>query len=135
MFALLDGSVVFSSYRDPGLASTLAVIDQSPKFLKSLKLTQKQLDPYIISILGSYDAPVTLFELAVADDLRYMSGKTVLQERTLLQSIADTDPTDLKAFIELIEKGLKSASTVVTGSETEIQKNKDIFKTIKKSVD
>lgn len=135
MFATIDGSVVFSSYRDPGLASTLAVIDQSPKFLKNLKLTQKQLDPYIISILGSYDTPVTLFELASADDLRYLSGRTVSQEEALLKSIAGTDPSDLKAFVELIETGLKSASTVVTGSEAEIQKNKDIFKTIKKSVD
>ncbi len=135
MFASKNGNVVFSSYRDPGLATTVTAIDKSVDFLKTLNLSQEQLNPYIISVLGGFDAPVTVFDLAGADDSRYLSGTTLAAEEALMKSIAETKPADLKAFIDLIETGLKSASVIVTGSDAEIQKNKGLFDSVKKSVE
>lgn len=135
MFVSLSGNVVFSSYRDPGMADTLATIDNSIAYLKSLKLTQADIEPYIISVLGSFDAPTSVFDLGMADDHRILGGRTAAQDEALMKSIANTKPEDLQAFIKLLEDGLKQASVVVTGSESEINKNKKMLEEIKDSLE
>lgn len=135
MFASKNGNVVFSSYRDPGLAKTLEAIDQAPAYLKKLNLTQADINPYIIAALGSFDAPMSIFEIASSDDYRLLGGKTVAQEEALMKAIMATTPADLKAFIQMIESGLKKGTVVVTGSEAELQKNKKLLETIKNSVE
>ncbi len=135
MFVSPTGNVVFSSYRDPGLATTLATIDQSIAYLKSLKLTQADIDPYIISVLGAFDAPTSVFDQASADDYRVLGGRTVAQDEALMKAIAETTPEDLQDFIKLLEDGLKQASVVVTGSESELQKNKKLLEEIKNSLE
>lgn len=135
MFASLSGNVVFSSYRDPGMANTLTTIDDSIAYLKNLKLTQEDIEPYIISVLGSFDAPTSVFDLGAADDHRILGGRTRAQDEALMKSIAETTPEDLQAFIKLLEDGLKNASVVVTGSEAEINKNKQFLDEINNSLE
>ena len=46
--------------------------------------------------------------------------------------MTETPPADLKAFIAKLESGMKASSTVVVGSEAEIEKVKSLFDSVRK---
>ncbi|KPV49722.1 peptidase M16, partial [Kouleothrix aurantiaca] len=56
VFDQRSGGFTFLSYRDPNLAATLDVYDQTSTFLRELKLTQSELERSIIGTIGDVDS-------------------------------------------------------------------------------
>ena len=131
MTASLDGRVRFISYRDPNLKESLNVIQKVVSYLKSYKPTQDEINNAIISVAGRLDQGADLFdEIAREDNKKLTKSDDSIIEKLKVEMLA-TKTDNLAAFIKKMEKGLKSSSLVVAGSENKIKENKKLFETIK----
>lgn len=128
----MSGDMIFSSYRDPGLEASVKAMDNALPWLKSQTFNQEQIDAVIISLLGQLTQPE--HPMSVADRLgkQYMAGVTEAEKEKFYTEILNTTPSDVTAFISKLERGMEKASLVVTGSESEINKSKDLFDKIRK---
>ena len=124
------GNVVFYTSEDPELKKSLATIDASVDYLKSLKLTQADLDPFIIKLIGSLDQPESVFDQEGRNIKAVLTGYDKADQEKIINEVLNTTPEDLKDFIAMLEMGLKNGTTVVTGSESKIKADKDAFDVI-----
>lgn len=126
-----SGSIFFSSYRDPGIVQSLKSMDDVTTWLKTLKLTQKDLDPIIVSIVGQLNQPENLLIKVDTDLQDTIAGKSKAEKDRLVEEVLKTKPEDLNTFIALLEKGLGQSSTVVVGPEKQIQEQSSLFDKIR----
>ncbi len=124
------GNVVFYTSEDPEIKKSLATIDASVDYLKALKLTQADLDPYIIKLIGSLDQPESVFDQEGRNMKNVLSGYSKADQERIIDEVLKTTPEDLNNFIAMIEQGLKNSTTVVAGSESKIKADKDAFDVI-----
>lgn len=124
------GNVVFYTSEDPEIKKSLATIDASVDYLKSLKLTQADLDPYIIKLVGSLDQPESIFDQESRNMKNVLTGYSKADQERIINEVLKTTPEDLKNFIAMLEQGLKNSTTVVAGSESKINADKDAFDVI-----
>lgn len=128
----MQGDMIFSSYRDPSIEATLKAMDGAVDWIKNQKIAQEDLDPIIISLIGSLNQPENAFSRADTQTLSYIKNTPVAQTEAFYKALLNTTPQDLTAFIEKLEKGMKNASIVVTGSESQINSDKEVFEKIRK---
>lgn len=128
----LDGNMIFSSYRDPSIEPTLKAMDGAVDWLKKQNLTQKQIDAIIIGLIGQMEQPENPFSNADRLARNYMSNASSAEKQRIYQEMTETTPADLMAFIAKLESGMKASSTVVVGSEAEIEKVKSLFDSVRK---
>lgn len=122
-----NGDVVFSTYRDPNLKESVEAIRQVAAYLKTMKLTQAELDNAIIAVAGRMGQESDVFEKTYLDDLHTYINYSDADKEKLIKEILSTRVDDLPAFIAKMEKGLGSSSLVVAGSEVKINENKQLF--------
>ncbi len=93
-------------------------------------MDQKMLDNFIISTIGSVDYPTNPATKGVLSDMDYIRGRSqadIQKERT---EILSTTPEDIKAFADLLTKLMNADYYSVSGSEEQINKNRELFKKI-----
>ena len=95
-------------------------------------MTQKQIDAIIIGLIGQMEQPENPFSNADRLARNYMSNASSAEKQRIYQEMTETTPADLKAFIAKLESGMKASSTVVVGSEAEIEKVKSLFDSVRK---
>jgi len=54
-----NGFMVFSSYRDPNLAETLDVLDETADYVRTFDVSDREMDKFIIGTMSGVDAPMT----------------------------------------------------------------------------
>ncbi len=131
-FAQFDrsGNVVFGSYRDPNLAETLKVYDETVDYLNNFtteNVSQREMTKYIIGTMSSMDTPLTpqmKGERADAAYIRNISQQNLQQER---DEILATNQQDIKKLAELVEAVMKANYLCVLGGEQKIKANKELF--------
>lgn len=129
--ATSNGNMYFSSYRDPGILPSLQSMDSAGDWLKNLKLTQSDLDPIIVSIVGQLNQPSNVLVQVDTDLQDSIAGKTTAQKEKIIEEVLKTTPKDLEDFIALLEKGMSQSKTIVVGPEKQIQEQASIFETIR----
>lgn len=126
------GKVYFGSYRDPNLSNTLTTFNGIPEYLEKLELNDEELTGHIISTIAGYDTPLTPEQkgsAALDNYLRNITKDDLQRERN---EIINTKLADLKASKKMIKEILEKNSYSIYGNEQEIEKNKNLFNTIKK---
>lgn len=118
------------SYRDPKVKETYDIFKALPEFLKNTKITQEELDRYIISIYGQSTVPTGELSGATTQMINYLQGKTVDDTLKMLKEIKSTTVQDVKDMGLLMEQFMKNASISTVGSEKMIKENTGILKSI-----
>lgn len=131
LWILKDGSVIFTTYRDPNLKESIDTIKDIIPYLKNYKPTEQDIKNAIISVIANMEKEEDLFEKTFLEDSKKLSNFDFEAEAKLKAEILSTTAADLDQFIAKLEKGLENPSIVIAGSEKQIQNNSPIFQTIK----
>lgn len=122
-----NGNAEFLSWRDPNLKETLDIFSKAGDFIKNYNLTDKDLENYVISTIGSMDRPMSPSEKGKSSDMNYISGVTqdVIQKQR--DEVLSTSLEDIRSFGDMLNKITEQKDFCVFGAESKIMENKDIF--------
>lgn len=121
------GSVIFASFSDPNLKETLDTFDSLGDYLKSLKISDEELEAYIIAALGQYDTEIApVFISAIADAFNIF-GDDANKIYEIREQILNTKLEDINKFGDMINEILKQNNYCAAGNREKIEENKDLF--------
>lgn len=131
-FAQFDrsGNVVFGSYRDPNLAETIKVYDETVEYLNNFtnqQVSKREMTKYIIGTMSTMDSPLTpqmKGERADAAYIRNISQADLQQER---DEILSTRQDDIKKLANVVDAVMKTNVLCVLGGEQKIKASKELF--------
>jgi len=109
---------VMTSYRDPNLAKTLAVYDETAGYLKSLKIDKREVDQAVIGAIGDMDAYLLPDAKGFLALVRYLSGDTPERRQKLRDEVLTTRLEHFHAFSNQLES-LAARGHIVVMSEAE----------------
>jgi Zn-dependent M16 (insulinase) family peptidase len=124
-----NGSVVFSSYRDPNLRETVAVYDETADYLREFTVDEREMTKYIIGAMSRLDAPLTAAQQGEQAALRYIKHISAEDTQRERDEILATRQADIKGLAALVEKVMQQNYLCVFGSEQKIAANAQVFKT------
>lgn len=126
-----NGNMVLGSYRDPNLGETLAVYDQTPQYLRSFDVSEREMTKYVIGTMSQLDTPLTppmKGDVAAECYIRKITQAMIQQER---DEILSTGKAGIQKLAGLIDAAMQQNYLCVLGSEEKICANKDTFKQIR----
>lgn len=127
MSAGRSGELYFGSYRDPKLEKTFTAIKGAVDYIKNMKLSQRELEKYIIGTISSKDVPLSAsMKGEVSDNLYFskVSDDDLQKER---DEILATNQVVLKEFEKMINDVLQQKVVCVLGNEEIVKKEADQF--------
>ena len=123
-----NGNMIFGSYRDPNLAETLAVYDETPLYLRQFAVDEREMTKYIIGTMSQLDTPLTASQKGDRGTnhyIRKISQKSIQEERNQILAVQQADICKLA---DLVDDAMKQNYLCVFGNEQKIKENKNIFK-------
>lgn len=121
LFDRLSGILCLISYRDPNLFPTLQVFRETPRFLKDLDLTDKELTKAIIGTIGDIDQyrlPDAKGYISMAWSL---SGDGEEERQQMREEVLSTSRDDFLVFAEALEVLKKHGLVTILGSQNAIE--------------
>lgn len=131
VYMSLDGNMAFTSYRDPNLIETINTYNDAYKFLETINYSKEEIGNFIIGAIGRLDfprPPEVKGELAVGNYISGISNEAIQRHRDELLS---TTTEDVKAYTNMIKKGINLNHCCVAGNEAKIKSYSSIFDEIK----
>lgn len=120
----------FYSYRDNNYVNSLAIMGGSDEFLKALSakgLKDSDLESYILSTFGKYNAPGGELSSAVIALGSALSNTSREDRIRALEEIKSIKASDLKGYAAMLEKLNTDANYVVVASPEMISQNSGLF--------
>ena len=121
-----SGILALLSFRDPNLASTLAVYKGASDFLKKLdtdRLSDEELVKGIIGAIGQLDAYQLPDAKGFSSMLRHMSGETDEMRQLFRDQVLTTTRADFNALGSVLENAMKSGVVAVVGAKETLEKS------------
>ncbi len=121
------GNVILCSYADPHLTETLEVFQKIGDFLRTLTLTQEELDEIIIGTIGALDLPLTTeqkSERALSYGLSGIETQSLERER---KEILELTSEQIRAYGAYFQEALTGEALCVIGNAKKLKKHKKLF--------
>ncbi len=99
-----DGTVRFSSYRDPRTQQSLHTFTEAGAVLRRLADSEDSIDKYIISSIGELQPLLTPRQEGQVAAANYFNGKTEADARRLYSEVLHTDKAQLRQFGDLLDR-------------------------------
>jgi len=115
-FGKQSGVYSFLSYRDPNLANTLKVYDQTADLLRKVELSNDELTKNIIGAIGDVDSYQLPDAKGYTSMVRHLIGETDESRQQMRDEILSTTAADFRAFGEVLAELNQQARVVVMGS-------------------
>lgn len=119
-----------SSYRDPQIAKTYDIMYNIPAFLRDSKLTQEELDMYILKAYSNQTVTNGPVNSAYSEVMQYLSGYTKEDQDALLEQMKSVTISDFAESANVLQKMLHNAALTSAGSQEALEQNKQMFNTI-----
>lgn len=119
--AARTGSIMFYSFRDPNLDSTVDIYNGTGAWLRHFDPSEAELRGYIISAVASYDAPLKPRALIARQDSMYFSNLPADWRETLRAQMLDTTIEMLRSRGEALEKLADHEIICVFGNKEKIE--------------
>jgi Zn-dependent M16 (insulinase) family peptidase len=120
-FDRLSGVLSFVSYRDPNVLKTLAVFDETARFLREIELHEDELRKSIIGAIGDLDQYRLPDAKGFTSMVRHLSGETDDERQKMREEVLSTKATHFRAFAEALDTVREKGLVKVLGSESAIQ--------------
>ena len=124
----LDGDMMFVSYRDPNLAETIKVFDETADFLRNFEASDREMTKYIIGTMSGVDTPLTPRLLGNNAQRMYFRGITYEERQKRHQQLLHTTVEDIRNLAPAIEACMKENNLCVFGNAGVIKANSELFK-------
>nr|WP_177296446.1 insulinase family protein [uncultured Blautia sp.] len=125
------GESYFVSYRDPHLKRTLEVYEGIPEYVRTFQADEREMTKYIIGTISGKDVPRTPQMQGSISKTAYFCGVTEEMVQKERDQILHADVEDIRNLAPLVEAIFSDDVVCVVGSETAIEKEREIFKEIK----
>ena len=122
-----SGESFFVSYRDPHLRRTLEVYEGVPEYVRTFAADEREMTKYIIGTISGKDVPRTPQTQGALGRMAYFRGLTVEMLQKERDQILNATVEDIHALAPLIQAVLSDDQLCVVGSESAIEKAKDVF--------
>lgn len=126
-----SGESYFVSYRDPHLKRTLEIYEGIPEYVRDFQADEREMTKYIIGTISGKDVPRTPQMQGSISKTAYFCGVTEEMMQKERDQILNADVEDIRNLAPLIEAVLSDDAVCVVGSETAIEKEREIFKEVK----
>ena len=126
-----SGESYFVSYRDPHLKRTLDVYRGIPEYVRNFRADEREMTKYIIGTISGKDVPRTPQMQGSLSRTAWFCGVTEEMVQKERDEILQATVEDIHNLAPLIEAVLEEESVCVVGSETAVQKEKELFGEIK----
>lgn len=122
-----QGTVIFSSYRDPNLSKSLNVFDASGEFVRDFTADEREMRKIIIGTISRYDKVLTPSMKGGLMTVRYMLGITQEDIQKVRNEVLSTKVSDINNLGEMLDLVMQENKICVFGNESAIKSEKDIF--------
>ncbi len=127
---LRNGDVCMTSFRDPKCAVTSQVFLDAADVVEKLELSDRDLTKYILGAINELDAPLTPAKKGSVSLTAYLTGITVEDMQKTRDQVLATTLDDLRALAVYLRKAMERDCICAVGNATQIEADKDIFKTV-----
>lgn len=128
---LRDGTAILCSYRDPNLSETIKAYEELPAYLENLTLSDREMTKYVIGTMAADEIQLTPSMKGERAMVHYLSGNTRESRMKIRDEIINCQVEDIRRLAPLVDSVMKDPYICVMGSEDRIQKDKDLFDTIR----
>ena len=122
-----NGFMIFSSYRDPNLAETFAVLDETADYVRSFDVSDREMDKFIIGTMSRVDAPLTPQMKGDIAATFHLRGITWEDRQKARAEILTARQEDVRALAPMIEAAMRENVRCVLGGEEKIRANEALF--------
>ena len=122
-----NGFMIFSSYRDPNLAETFAVLDETADYVRSFDVSDREMDKFIIGTMSGVDAPLTPQMKGDIAATFHLRGITWEDRQRAREEILTARQEDVRALAPLVEAAMRENVRCVLGGEEKIRANAALF--------
>lgn len=126
----LAGSTGFYSYRDPNLADTLKVYDDTSLFLERFSPSEREMTKCVIGAVAASDKPKTPSAQAARSDSDYFDNIPHSLRERLRREMLATKAEDIRNLAREMGEILDKNMLCVVSSKGRIEKNKGLFRSI-----
>ncbi len=126
-----NGESFLVSYRDPHLKRTLEVYQGVPDYIRAFEADEREMTKYIIGTISNKDVPRTPQMQGSISKTAYFSNVTEDMLQKERNQILGAQKEDIQKLAALVEAVLSDDQICVVGSETAIEKAKDVFMEVK----
>ena len=130
MIASRQGDIIFVSYRDPNLAETIKVFEETGDYLRNFDADERDMTKYIIGTISGMDTPLTPSQRGQRGGNCYMSGITYEDIQKIRNQVLDATVEDIRALATPIDIAMAQRNICVVGNEDAIEANHSIFNSI-----
>lgn len=130
-FSGLNGDSYLVSYRDPNLTETIAVFEKTAEFLEKFTADEREMTKFIIGTISGMETPLTPVARGARSLRAYLSGldySTLVKER---EEVLSAQPEDIRKTAALLRSVVAQNNLCVVGSESRLEKEKDLFYEVK----
>lgn len=128
---LRDGTAILCSYRDPNLSETIKAYEELSAYLESLTLSDREMTKYVIGTMAADEIQLTPSMKGERAMVHYLSGNTRESRMKIRDEIINCQVEDIRKLAPLVDSVMKDPYICVMGSEDKIQKDKDLFDTVR----
>lgn len=120
LFDRLAGSLGFVSYRDPNIASTLAIFDQVAAFLRQ-PVARAEIDKAVIGAIGDIDTYRLPDAKGYASLARHLTGQDEIFLQQVREEVLATRQEDFALFADAAQTVARAGAVVVVGKDEDLR--------------
>ena len=113
----IGGTMLMTSYRDPGVDGTLASYKGTAEYLRNFTPTKAQLSQAIIGCIGDIDAYMLPDAKGARALTQWLSGRSDESRQQARDEILSTTAADFREFADVIAAAVENPSICVLGGE------------------
>lgn len=121
------GYAFFSTYRDPHLRNSIRVFEKAADYIRKFDVSDRDMTKFIIGTISDIDTPLTPKAEGHRSLSAYMSGLTFEDVQRERDEILSCDTSKIRQLADYIDAVISDDALVVVGSESKIDKNRDLF--------
>ena len=122
-----NGFMVFASYRDPNLAETLDVLNETADYVRTFDVSDREMDKFVIGTMSGVDAPLTPQMKGDTAATLYLRGITEEARQRARDEILSAHQEDVRALAPLIADAMRADVYCVLGGEEKVRENAALF--------
>ena len=124
--------MTFVTYRDPNLKESIQVFDETPDYLRSFDADERDMTKYVIGTISSMDTPLPPSMLGLRDLRMYIEEVPLEEIQTIRNQVLTAKPEDIRALAEPVSAALDQGVLCVIGNEGKLDKDRELFTTLRR---
>ncbi|MDD3832040.1 MAG: insulinase family protein [Clostridia bacterium] len=121
------GAFLLVSYRDPQLKNTLKAYKEIVSYLKSYKISDREMTKYIIGTFQEVDYPLLAERAGTYALTNYLCNISKADMQRARNQIFDIKPSDIAKFAKLVKDVIAQGYICVLGNAEVLKKDAELF--------